>query len=32
MVKDYVSEGDNGFSVAVGDIVEAVEFNDELTK
>ncbi|XP_057331169.1 obscurin-like isoform X7 [Microplitis mediator] len=32
VVKDYVSEEDNGFAVKIGDIVEAIEFNDDLTK
>ncbi|XP_063991062.1 obscurin isoform X5 [Diachasmimorpha longicaudata] len=32
VVKDYVSKEDSSFCVAVGDIVEAVEFQDDLTK
>ncbi|XP_011305282.1 muscle M-line assembly protein unc-89 isoform X2 [Fopius arisanus] len=32
VVKDYVSETDNDFSVTVGDIVEAVDIQDDLTK
>ncbi|XP_008556916.1 obscurin isoform X5 [Microplitis demolitor] len=32
VVKDYASEEDNGFAVKIGDIVEAIEFNDDLTK